>query len=209
MNQFLPEDKKGKNFSGNNSSGKRNKSDFYQTPYWLTSLLLDNEKLKEPILEPACGEGAIVTVLFKRYKDLLFYDINHKPTMKNFLHNNLNGIVNTVITNPPFRLAFEFIQKAKKVSRDKVIMLLPLSYLHGKKRYDDIYQDQKFPLRRVLVFTRYPMLRETIREDGKHETGMQVYAWFVWQKRRWWEFWCIEPIVKWLDNDPFVLRAGE
>ena len=33
--------KKGKNFSANNATGKRKKSDFYETPYTLTRKFLD------------------------------------------------------------------------------------------------------------------------------------------------------------------------
>lgn len=49
----------GKNFSGN-SNPTRHKSDFYQTPYNLTRRLLEVEKFKGRILEPACGGGAII-----------------------------------------------------------------------------------------------------------------------------------------------------
>lgn len=47
---------KGKNFSTNNT-GKRKKSDFYETPYSLTWLLLEHEKLEGTILEPAMAEN--------------------------------------------------------------------------------------------------------------------------------------------------------
>ena len=56
---------KGKNFSANNCSGKRKKSDFYETPYTLTRHLLNVEDFDYSftICEPACGDGAIVKVL--------------------------------------------------------------------------------------------------------------------------------------------------
>ena len=37
--------KKGKNFSANNATGKRKKSDFYETPYTLTRKFLDVEEV--------------------------------------------------------------------------------------------------------------------------------------------------------------------
>ena len=49
---------KGKNYSCNNT-GKRKKSDFYETPYSLTEQLLEVEKLSGSILEPARGNGEI------------------------------------------------------------------------------------------------------------------------------------------------------
>lgn len=183
---------KGKNFSCNNSTGKRNKSDFYQTPYSLTKLLLEKEELVGTVLEPACGQFAIVLML-PRVDDC--YDIERDF----FKETRTFG---TVITNPPFSLAKEFILKAKEVAENKIIFLLPLAYLHGKERYDLIYQDKEFPLKKVYVFTRYPLLEDTIRADGKHKTGMMVYAWFVWERG-----YKGEPTISWLDNDKYVVKG--
>lgn len=189
--------KKGKNFSANNSSGNRRKSDFYETPYSLTRLFLEEIKLKDRILEPACGNGAIVKVLKEKgYKNITAYD---KDT--DFLKETRR--FDTIITNPPFSLAYEFIQKAKEVT-DIFYFLLPLNYLHGKKRYDDIYLDKEYRLEAVYVFTRYPLLGEPLREDGKHNTGMMVYAWFKFNKN-----YREEPIIRWLDNDNYILKKGE
>jgi hypothetical protein len=182
---------KGKNYSCNNT-GKRKKSDFYETPYSLTEQLLEVEKLQGSILEPARGNGAISKVVKGHYAGLTEYDIETdflKETRK----------CDTIITNPPYSLAFQFIQQAKIVAQKKIILLLPLSYLHGKHRFDYIWQDKVFPLARIYVFTRYPMLGEKLREDGKYNTGMMVYAWFVWEKG-----YKFEPVIKWLDNNNFV-----
>ena len=180
---------KGKNFSLNNT-GNRKKSDLYETPYSMTIQLLEKEKLFGTILEPACGNGAIVKIIGQCEK----YDIE-----KDFLKEI--RMFDTIITNPPYSLALEFIQKAKQIAKKKIIFLLPLSYLHGKKRYDLIYSDKVFPLARIYVFTRYPMLGDKLREDGKYHTGMMVYAWYVWEKG-----YCGKPIIKWIDNDKYVIR---
>lgn len=184
---------KGKNFSCNNT-GKRHLSDFYQTPYCLTDLLLEKEELFGTVLECACGDGAIVR--------RLPYCTNWYDKERDFLKET--ECYDIVITNPPYSLAQEFILKAKSVAREKIIFLLPLSYLHGKKRYDIIYQDKDFPLKKVYVFTRYPMLEETVRPDGKHRTGMMVYAWFVWDKR-----YHGLPQIDWLDNNEYVVKGKD
>ena len=184
---------KGKNFSTNNT-GKRKKSDFYETPYSLTRLLLEEEDLYGSILEPACGNGAIVKVL-REYDYLCdYHDIEKDFLMQTQIYDN-------IITNPPYSLAQEFILKAKQNACEKIIFLLPLSYLHGKKRYDQIWTDKDFPLARIYVFTRYPLLGEDLREDGKHNTGMMVYAWYVWEKG-----YKGEPVIKWLDNNAYILK---
>lgn len=184
---------KGKNFSCNNN-GKRRKSDHYETPYSLTRLLLEQESLEGTILEAAYGNGAIVKVL----KEQGYYKIYHRTEQDDFLKEL--STYTTIITNPPYSLAKEFILKAKKIAKKKIIFLLPLSYLHGKERYDKIWSDKSFPLARIYVFTRYPLLGEKLREDGKHNTGMMVYAWFVWEKKH-----NEEPAIKWLDNNKFII----
>ena len=189
--------KKGKNFSANNATGKRRKSDFYETPYTLTRKFLDVEYFNKnsTVCEPACGGGAITRVLKEHWEDdkVTAYDQE-----TNFLWET--GEYDYIVTNPPFSIAFEFIQRAKLVAKSKFAFLLPLSYLHGKKRFDEIYSDRTYGLEKVYVFTRYPMLGEALREDGKYNTGMMVYAWFVFEKE-----YDGSPVIDWIDNNEDVL----
>jgi len=195
----------GKNFSCNNL-GQRKKSDFYETPYSLTEQFLQvfpwlNVKT---VLEPAAGDGAITKVV-ERFAlgSVEAYDpMTHEGY--DFLSHSFDKKYDLVITNPPFSLAEQFIKKAKAVSKRYVAFLLPLSYLHGKGRYDRVYTDLTFPLREVLVFTRYPMLGEPLREDGKYHTGMMVYAWYLWDKE-----YEGKPTISWLDNNEYVLKKND
>lgn len=198
----------GKNFSCNNATGKRKASDFYETPYSLTRLLLRNEKLPGLILEPAAGGGAITRVLVEFGYQFIQNDINDSPTGYDYLKDYVFWKCDTMITNPPFSLAEEFISQAKRFTRKKIIMLLPLSYLHGVERFKKIFSDKNFPLKRVYVFTRYPMLGEPLRDDGKVNTGMMVYAWYVWEKT-WIPSLSSAPKIYWLDNDSYILRKSD
>ena len=181
----------GKNFSLN-SNKNRPKSDFYQTPYSLTELLLKSESFSGNVLEPACGDGAIVKVLNDFGFETISYDIE-----TNFL--NETKTYDNIITNPPYSLAKEFILKAFEVSKSKIAMLLPLNYLHGIERFQSIYSLKK--LETVYVFTRYPLLEQTIRSDGKFKTGMMVYAWYIWNLS-----FSGYPTIKWLNNNNFVIK---
>jgi 23S rRNA G2445 N2-methylase RlmL len=120
-----------------------------------------------------------------------------------FCSHNFSEKFDFIITNPPFSLAYEFIQKAKQIATHKFAFLLPLSYLHGKTRFDEIWSDRNFPLSRIYVFVRYPMLGNKLRIDGKYKTGMMVYAWYVWDKNTINK----EPIIKWIDNHKYVIGA--
>lgn len=194
----------GKNFSCNNSNGTRKKSDFYETPYSITSSFLEREKFDYSlsILEPACGNNAIVKIL-ENYWDkdnIIANDLFGNG--KDFLSETDN--YSYIITNPPFSLAQEFILKAKEIAINKFCFLLPLSYLHGKKRFDTIWSDNTFPLSKIYVYTRYPLLGEILRDDGKYHTGMMVYAWYVWDKE-----YLGPPIIDWIDNNEYILKKGE
>lgn len=191
---------KGKNFSCNNVSGKRKKSDFYPTPFSLTKQLLERETLEGSILEPSCGDGAIIKVLNEKgYSNVIGKDLS---LGQDFLQETKQ--YDTIITNPPFSLAMEFILKAKELAQKKIIYLLPLSYLHGVERYEKLYQDKEFPLKCLYVFTRYPMLGEPLREDGCYNCGMIVYAWYCWDKS-----YRGEPTIRWINNQQFVLSKKE
>ena len=198
---------KGKNYSCNNVTGKRHKSDFYETHYSLTQQFLDVWKKdslideSDSILEPCCGKGAIVKVLNQNnFYNITSNDINTNG--KDFLIEE--NSYNYCITNPPYNLAFEFIKKAKQIINNEFCFLLPLNYLHGKKRYDEIWMDKKFPLEAVYIFTRYPMLGTFLREDGKYKTGMTVYAWYCFSKN-----YTGNPQIKWIDNNEYVLNAKD
>ena len=209
----------GKNFSGNNATGKRREGDYYPTPYSLTRLLAAYESFDmmprdlgeyAQVLEPCHGkEQAIVEILqepiwgdgprsSRPFNHIVSYDISEGidffDETREFEY---------IITNPPFSLANKWVLHCKKITTRKFALLLPLSYLHGKERYDSIYRDAEYPLVRVHVFTRYPHLGMPLREDGKHYTGMQVYAWFVWEKGMWQD----HPEIRWIDNDEYVVRG--
>lgn len=194
---------KGKNFSLN--SNKRNKNDYYQTPYSMTKQLLEVENFEGKILEPSCGAGAIVKVLRDHKKSVDYCDLNNDFSLtgifknfKDFINDDFDRYDN-IITNPPFSLAKEFILKAKQIANNKIAMLLPLNYLHGVSRYNEIYKDTTFPLKAVYVFCRYGLLEDTIREDGTYKAGMMVYAWYIWDKS-----YKGEPVIRWLNNNSYI-----
>ena len=86
-------------------------------------------------------------------------------------------------------------------------MLLPLDYLHGSDRYQTFYKEQKdFYLSQVHVFVRRPMFIDSVRSDGCYNTGSVTFAWFIWLK-------ILEgipdPIIKWIDNNQYVIGSGK
>lgn len=194
----------GKNFSKGNS-GKRKESDFYETHKSLTREFLGASAwmwdTRKTMCDPCAGGGAITDVLKEiGFPNVVGHDINTDGV--DFLTDNTP--IDYIVTNPPYTLANEFILHCKEVTTDKFAMLLPITYLQGSYRYNNIWMDSEYPLSDVFVFNRFPLLGVSLREDGKFPTGMTCYAFYVWSKT------CdYEPIIHWIDVDKYVLKKGD
>ncbi|BCI68106.1 hypothetical protein [Acetobacter aceti] len=163
------------------SGYERNDDDWYQEPEWATDALLAVERpFVGRVMDPCCGGGNIV----RRLRDarcmtsasdcaprwdeacVVPYQLalSWKPV--------------SVISNPPYDQAQDFIETALKFTKDRVCVLLRLAFLEGMKRYDWF---QTAPLARVWVFSR----RVSMPPGGKHipaKGGSIAYAWFVFEK---------------------------
>jgi hypothetical protein len=206
---------KGKCFS-KCDRGQRNKHDFYQTPYSMTRQFLDRVVIPDGslILEPCCGNGAIVNILKERNLNI----INHDLFVDGIDFLIYEKKSDYIITNPPLSLSTEFILHCKKVAEKQFCLFMPIEYLHGEERYKKIYSiDDGYPLTDIYVFTRRAMLTDEVRPDGMYDTGMVTWAWFVWTKigiqriqgsiddKR---TFIPNPSIHWIDNNDFVIRNG-
>lgn len=161
--------------------------DFYPTPAWATHALMETEKFYrgDTTWEPACGDGSMVKVLQGYFeKDLIISDINPRGCYDSEKYKNdfLYGYnpleVDNIITNPPFNLAEEFIERGLSVARNKLALLLRLSFLESRSRYYNIFHHAQKPPSVVWVFSE----RVTFWENGikTGSSGTTAYAWFVW-----------------------------
>ena len=160
------------------TSAGRPEGDFYPTPPEATLALLAKEKFEGPIWEPACGDGAISKVLEDAgytvwSSDLI--DRGYGEAPHDFLTSDRSA--GDIITNPPFTLAQEFVDKALSCTSGKVVMLCKLVFLEGQKRKAFF---ESTPLARVHVFSkRVQFYREGVR--GTKGSSMMAFCWLVWE----------------------------
>lgn len=153
--------------------------DLYETPKSITEKLLGILDLKEGsrVLEPANGKGAISNVIKSWGYQCDTSDIVEGV---DFLKVKENPIYDYVITNPPYKYAKEFVEKALTQVKEKgqVVMLLRLSFLEGKGRYH-FFRDSG--LKNVIIssgrITMYPFGQEEPKNKGT-----LAYAWYIWEK---------------------------
>jgi hypothetical protein len=162
-------------------NGDRDLFDYYPTPSAVTSELLKKETFSGSVWEPACGDGAISKVLkdaglFVESSDIA--DRGYGETGIDFLRTEKR--VGNIVTNPPFNLALEFVNHAKKCSVGKIAMFLKTTFLESEKRYS-MFKDASFPLKKMYQFSKRVRLdKNGIPMVGK--SGMIAFAWFVWDK---------------------------
>lgn len=177
------------NMVGAGNIENRKLNDFYPTPVWGTQALLDLEKFDGTVYEPACGDGAMSEVLIRnKYitvsSDKFDYGYEH-GTLQDFLICDENVKWDNIITNPPFRLGQEFVEKALKVTTKKVARLLRIQFLEGQKRQPWLFTT---PLKYVYVFSK----RLNFNDSG----GTTLcFAWFVWEQD-----YTGEPIIRQIVN---------
>lgn len=161
--------------------------DDFPTPPWATRGLLEHVLDAKSLasmscLEPACGAGHMAKVLKEYFAEVRYADAYHYGygPIQDFLTfpYETNG-VDWVITNPPFRLAEEFVLRALKIARTGVAILARTVFLESSGRYREIFRVSP-PTTFAQFVERVPMVKGRLDMRATTATG---YAWFVWEKR--------------------------
>lgn len=162
-----------------------NALDDFPTPPWATRALCEYViKAGDTVLEPATGRGFMARPLAEYFPSVTESDIvsyGRDIPVIDFLKPDSypTASFDWVITNPPYKLAASFIQRANEVARIGAAMLCRLQVLEGKTRYTKIYENN--PPTIVAPFVeRVPMRMG--RWNPKDSTAT-AYAWLVWEKQ--------------------------
>lgn len=183
--------------ASNHSKDERSKNDFYATPPVAVHKLLEVEQFNHNIWEPATGMNHITDILEKAGYNVKRSDIekmvdDNKIEIIDFLNSDIifDG---DIITNPPFSLASQFVEKALASVKEgaKVAMFLKIQFLEGSKRY---WLFKENPPKRVYVsVNRLGCTKDGIfNESGNAPSGI-CYCWYIWEKG-----FKGDPVIKWL-----------
>jgi len=161
-------------------------ADDFPTPPWATRALLEyvicDARIPEmTCLEPACGRGYMSQPLSERFcrvDSADFIDYGYGEVRDFLTYPYLAESHDWVITNPPFKLAQEFIQRALFVAKYGVAILARTVFLESVGRYDQLFKDNR-PTYFAQFAERVPMVKGRVDRKASTATG---YAWFVWIK---------------------------
>lgn len=167
-------------------SEPHNSLDDFPTPPWATRALLnylqEHDYLYDPGLllcaEPAANRGHMVTPLKETFGTVIASDIHDYGAgfpVRDYLFGTAPE-TDWTITNPPFRLAEQFIEQASRSSADGFAMIVRTAFLEGVGRYNGLFR--RNPPSLVLQFSeRVVMHKGKLSAKGSTATA---YCWLVW-----------------------------
>tara|TARA_R100000315_G_C5233806_1_gene144875 strand:- start:1190 stop:1756 length:567 start_codon:yes stop_codon:yes gene_type:complete len=166
---------------------EREQHDYYATePVALEKFLdayvkRDGCILRQNIWEPACGEGHLSEVLLDRGYRVQSTDLINRgygDGVVDFLEFDVDIGYTDILTNPPFKLAEEFVRHGLKLA-DRVIIFQRIHFLESQKRYQ-LFQD--FPARYIYVHS--SRVGTAMNGDfDKYKAKAMCYAWYVFERK--------------------------
>lgn len=169
----------------NHTDKEREQNDYYATEPKALELLLDLETFNSQVWECACGEGHLSKVLESYGYKVLSSDIVDRGYGQggvDFLQceDKFDG---DIITNPPYKYAKEFVEKAIELipNGNKIAMFLKVQFLEGKARRELF---EKHPPKTIWVASSRLLCAKNGEFQRMRDSGGSAvaYAWFIWEK---------------------------
>jgi len=183
--------------ASNHTYNRREPLDFYATDPIAAELLVELEDFNKNIWECACGAGHLSMPLEKAGYNVKSTDIADRG----FGESGIDFLAQQgmfdgdIITNPPYKYAIEFVEKAIEIIPvgNKVAMLLKLQFLEGKKRRELF--DRSPPKVIYVSSSRINCCKNGDFSDKQRKNNSALaYAWYIWVKG-----WEGDTVVKWFN----------
>lgn len=171
--------------------------DFFPTPPWATRALcvhvIGDHWQNYTAWDPACGEGDMAKPLTEYFKRVHASDIHDysahgknwcQDRVVDFLWPGSEGPciaaqgVDWIITNPPFRLADQFIRRGLELATVGVAVLVRTAFLEGCERYRELF-NVILPSIVAQFAERVPMVKGRLDQEAASATA---YCWIVWRR---------------------------
>lgn len=186
--------------ASNHSEKERQINDYYATDpkaleIFLDKLEKDGIELHKNIWECACGQGHLSKLLESKGYNVWSTDL----VDRGYGEGNVDFITclpggawqGDILTNPPYKYAKEFVEKALEITRIGcyTVMFLKVQFLEGQARQELF---KKYPPKYIYVNS----ARQTCYINGdmsKKMSSATCYCWYIWQKG-----FRGEPIIRWI-----------
>lgn len=170
----------------------------FETPQWAVEEILSRELLTENVVDPCVGAGVLSRALTDHGHTVAAFDIHDwgypDTVVKSFLDvtsEDLGPFQFSILMNPPFSLAVDFVKKGFELGARKIVMFQRFSFWESDGRQDFW---NEFPPNRIYVCgDRADCWRYDLPKDDKGnrydpKTGKKLsstptaHAWFVFEQ---------------------------
>ncbi len=157
----------------------RAKNDYYcEAPWSVDALLAVEYPFMGRVIDPCCGSGNIPIQLRAAGVDAAGSDLIDRGYGRGGVDFFTHGTpCDSIVSNPPYNRAQEFVETALGLTTDRVCVLLRLAFLEGQKRRS---WHMDTPLARVWVSSRR-MSMPPGGTDIPATGGTIAYAWLVYE----------------------------
>lgn len=164
--------------------------DYFPTPPWATRALCERLTASWPLhmmeaWEPACGAGHMARPLGEYFDRVTATDVHDyradypgQSAVQDFLLDwpGMGSNPDWIITNPPFRLAQEFITTGLSRARIGVAVLVRSAFLEAQGRYRDLFA----PYRPALILQFVERVAMVKGQLDKNASSATSYCWVIW-----------------------------
>jgi hypothetical protein len=158
---------------------------YFSPPEAVWSLLaIERAHLPAHIWEPAAGDGAIVEPLREAghqvtATDIADYGLENCETGIDYLKARPREGVGGIVTNPPYRLAMAFAEKAL-AEVPYLALLLRTNFLESTKRLPFF---RRHPPARIWISSRRLPMMHRHGWQGPRAPSNTCFAWFIWDDK--------------------------
>ena len=158
---------------------------YFSPPEAVTSLLhIEADGLPRRIWEPAAGDGAIVKPMREAgyevaASDIADYGLEDCEAGIDYLSAALPDGVEGIVTNPPFKLAVKFAEKALN-EVPYLALLLRTNFLESTSRLQFF---RNHPPSRIWITSRRLPMMHRHGWEGPRAPSNTCFAWFIWDER--------------------------
>jgi hypothetical protein len=173
--------------------------DDFPTPPWAGRALFEHVLIGDPVgtvWEPACNRGFLARGLNCYTNDLILSDVHDYGIGAQTIDFLFPGAIpvkrpQIIATNPPFRLALQFIIRAQELSENTVAMFVRTSFAESVGRYNDLFKNN--PPHIIAHFAERVIIAKGVCRDPavkywcekkkkwKKPSTATSYSWMVWK----------------------------
>jgi len=157
--------------------------DWFRTPAWATEALLAREAFPGAVWECAAGDGAMSDPIAAAGYRVVSSDVEPQRAdvlRRDFLLEQEMPVgCQSIITNPPFRIAGDFVRHALGLGVRKLAIIQRIAFLEGSERRKSIFGPH--PPARVWVFSRRVTMWKGDLEEQRDKGGAMAFAWICWE----------------------------